>query len=330
MNAISYDEGVAPAAPALMPPVAITAIDEDNGLFPADGITRDNTLFIVGTAAPGSPVTVTRIGTGVIGVTSANGSGDWIFDYTGTVLPDGTHQFRVSAIDPSNGQNFTSDPFTVIVSTVAADAPTIGSVHAVSGGLLVLGEAAPHSLVTVFLDGSSDLGTTTADSGGSWSFNFAGPPEDAHGIGVPQGSERPGDVAIDQGLLGSARDRGEEMLHRGPAACDGPQRQHRRRPHVGIVREAGHQAAEEVLRPCTGDRVLPEGQVREGGHGSREAATTRDGPVLRLALQGDGGLLEALLQRLGRNGGRQGEEKEAGREGARHAPILRCPRRNPD
>ena len=41
----------------------------------------------------------TRVGTGVIGTTTADGNGNWSFDYTGTPLTAGSYSFTATAKD---------------------------------------------------------------------------------------------------------------------------------------------------------------------------------------------------------------------------------------
>ena len=76
-----------PAAPV------INAIMDDTGASSIDRITNDARLFLAGIAEANSIVELTRVGEGVIGTTLADGNGAWIFDYTQTALPEGTHRF---------------------------------------------------------------------------------------------------------------------------------------------------------------------------------------------------------------------------------------------
>ncbi len=101
-------DGTAPAAPA------ITAVSEDSGVE-GDLVTVDATLVLSGTAEANSIVTITRVGTGVIGSTNANGSGEWSFDYTGTTLPGGTNVFTATATDAAGNVSAVSATFAVRV-----------------------------------------------------------------------------------------------------------------------------------------------------------------------------------------------------------------------
>jgi hypothetical protein len=100
----------------------ITAIQNDTGSSGSDVITSDHTLVLAGTSDPNNVVTITRIGTGVIGTATANGSGAWSFDYTGTLLPDGQYQFTAQAADGFNRTSAVSTAFSV---TIDSTRPTV-------------------------------------------------------------------------------------------------------------------------------------------------------------------------------------------------------------
>src|SRR4029434_7812259 len=50
---------------------SITGVTDDTGLSAADAVTSDDTLTLSGAARTGASVTVTKVGTGVIGSTTA-------------------------------------------------------------------------------------------------------------------------------------------------------------------------------------------------------------------------------------------------------------------
>ncbi|MFT3868557.1 MAG: Ig-like domain-containing protein [Nibricoccus sp.] len=105
------------------PPV-FTAIVDDTGTPTNDFITKDTSLFLNGTAPAGSVVTITRVGTGVIGSVTATASGTFSFNYTGTTLASGVYKFTATAT-LSGSSSPASAPLTVTVDTVA---PTINSI----------------------------------------------------------------------------------------------------------------------------------------------------------------------------------------------------------
>lgn len=105
---------------------AITSIVSDTGALSNDGVTSDRTLVINGTAGANHTVTVARAGAGVIGAAVADGSGNWSFDYTNTVLAPGTYTFNAKATDNTNHDSLSSPDFVV---TVEDTPPTVSSIN---------------------------------------------------------------------------------------------------------------------------------------------------------------------------------------------------------
>src|SRR5262249_34203732 len=82
------------------PPPGLTHLSDDPGASATDAVTNDQTLTISGTAKPSAVVKLTRVGVGLIGTTTADSSGDWSIDYSGTALPEGVHGFTATAAAP--------------------------------------------------------------------------------------------------------------------------------------------------------------------------------------------------------------------------------------
>ena len=74
-------------------------------------------------------VELTRLGVGVIGTTTANAAGSWSFDYTGTTLPEGMHNFTARALDLAGNVSAASAIFPVVVDHTALLAPVIAVHH---------------------------------------------------------------------------------------------------------------------------------------------------------------------------------------------------------
>ncbi|MCT7984187.1 Ig-like domain-containing protein [Laspinema sp. A4] len=104
----------APVAPV------IASISDDNGTA-NDGITNDATLIFAGTAEADSTVTLFKDGTSM-GTATADASGNWTFDYSGTTLTNGTYNFTATATDAASNISTPSAPFTVTIDTTA---PTV-------------------------------------------------------------------------------------------------------------------------------------------------------------------------------------------------------------
>jgi autotransporter-associated beta strand protein len=109
---------------ALAVPI-ITGVDEDSGVSASDGITNDNTLVVNGTGAVGSTVAVSLSGAGVIGTTEVGAGGEWSFDYTATVLADGTHGFSAVTSGGAGSDSPSSEVFVVVVDTAAPQMSSI-------------------------------------------------------------------------------------------------------------------------------------------------------------------------------------------------------------
>lgn len=155
------------------PPV-VTAITLDTGSSPSDGITSDNTLVFSGTAEPGATVHV-YLGGVEVGTALAAPSGNWSFDYTGTVLADGNYTVTATAEDPAHNVSSPSAPFPVVVDTtppaITILAPAEGST--VSDSTPVISgttDAAPGSTVTVTIGSESHTAVVQGD--GTWSLEW--------------------------------------------------------------------------------------------------------------------------------------------------------------
>ncbi|WP_217549259.1 Ig-like domain-containing protein [Pantoea sp. GbtcB22] len=162
-------------------------INDDVGLIQgpiADGgITDDNTPELSGDQlSEGDIVTIIDNGS-EIGTAVVDKDGSWSFT-PGTPLADGDHEFTIIVTDPAGNISVPSDPYTVIVDTVAPIKPVITAVIDNQGddtGALTAGDvtddarpeiqgtAEAGSLVTIY-DGTTAIGSVTADNAGNWSF----------------------------------------------------------------------------------------------------------------------------------------------------------------
>ncbi|CDL00464.1 conserved protein of unknown function [Magnetospirillum gryphiswaldense MSR-1 v2] len=167
---------IAPAAPTGL------AISTDSGSSNSDGITSDATLTISGTAPANATVTVYKDGVS-IGTATADGTGAWSFDHTGTTLAAGAHAFTAKAT-LSGQDSATCSALNVTVDTTAPSAPAVTAISSDSGSstsdgittdqtLVISGTAEANATVEVFKDGVS-IGTATANGAGAWSFDHTG------------------------------------------------------------------------------------------------------------------------------------------------------------
>jgi outer membrane protein OmpA-like peptidoglycan-associated protein len=159
----------------------VSSISDDTGVDNADGLTNDTTLVVTGSAEADSSVEVFLNG-GSIGTTSANGSGSWSFDYSGTALAEGDYTLTAQATDGVGNTGPVSADFDISVDTTAPATPSVTAISSDTGAadgitaddtLVISGTADGGVTVEVFEDGSP-LGTTTAGPLGNWSFDYTG------------------------------------------------------------------------------------------------------------------------------------------------------------
>jgi len=114
---LSGVSGVYAFNPAVAAPV-ITSAQSDSGTVLNGAFTSDPTLSFAGTSTAGDTVSLTRVGSGIIGTTVADGSGHWTIDHTASALPEGPNRFFAIASNAS-GSSVASAQFLVNVDSVA-------------------------------------------------------------------------------------------------------------------------------------------------------------------------------------------------------------------
>jgi hypothetical protein len=141
-------------------------------LTPADGSTTNNNRpTYSGTAEPGSNVTIMVDG-GVVGTTTANASGEWIFTQQ-TALGDGNHAVKARATDAAGNPSPESNTHTFMVDAMPPAAPVL--LTPADGSIIndntpaYSGVAEAGSTVTVIVD-EGVVGITTASASGEWFF----------------------------------------------------------------------------------------------------------------------------------------------------------------
>jgi VCBS repeat-containing protein len=188
-------DSIAPTAPT------ITQVYDDVGTVTGpvsnNGATNDPTPTLSGSGEPGSTITVYD-GLNVLGTTTVNGSGTWTFTPS-TPLLDGPHSFTVTASDAAGNVTAHSTPWNVEQITTLPNAPTIGEIvdnvnpdlgPVLPGGStndpqpIINGTAAADAVVKIY-DGTTLIGTVTADGTGAWTFQPGQPlSEGSHTLNV--------------------------------------------------------------------------------------------------------------------------------------------------
>jgi hypothetical protein len=177
------------------------------GLTPAEsgGRTDDATPTVMGTGEPGAVVTLYD-GTREIGTVTVGANGTWSLPIT-SPLSDGAHSLTATQTDPAGNLSPPSAPLAVDVEmppvrpaitgiTPASDTGVIGDGMTSDREPVLVGTAAAGSLVTIF-DGTTAIGTVTADAAGQWRFTPA--------TGLSDGEHAFSAIATDAAGVSSAR-----------------------------------------------------------------------------------------------------------------------------
>src|SRR5262249_39253338 len=148
---------------------------------------------LTGTAEANSTVKIYD-GTTLLGSTIANGSGAWT--YTTASLVNGPHSLSATATDAAGNTGTASSVAAVTINVPTATTPTITSFSVDSGivgdgvtndrTLTLTGIADANTTIKVY-DGAILLGSTTADSGGAWSFLTAALADGVHSFDATAG-----------------------------------------------------------------------------------------------------------------------------------------------
>ncbi|HEX2100945.1 MAG TPA: Ig-like domain-containing protein [Candidatus Synoicihabitans sp.] len=157
------------------PEVALTNLAPDTGSSASDFVTTSGNLVFSGTAGYDDVVAVTEASIGLLGTVNADTNGNWSFDYSGTTLPEGTHELTILATDTDTGFMFESPVTNVVVDHTPPPAPTITSINSVEGALVINGTSEPDATVAVQMDGSIDMGSAQADAAGIWAVTSTTP-----------------------------------------------------------------------------------------------------------------------------------------------------------
>jgi len=173
---LDHNNPSAPSTPDL-------ASGSDSGSSSTDNITSDTTPTFTGTAEANSTVTLYDTdGTTVLGTTTADGSGNW--SITSSTLSAGSHTITTKATDSAGNTGAASSGLSVTIDATVPSAPSTpdlasGSDTGSSSTDNITSDTTPtftgtaeaNSTVTLYdTDGTTVLGTTTADGSGNWSI----------------------------------------------------------------------------------------------------------------------------------------------------------------
>lgn len=165
----------APVAPV------ITAISDDTGLDPADGVTSDKNIRMTGSAAPGTSVSV-ALGADTYGPVTADADGQWILDLTALTLPDAAYSAMATSQDAAGNTSAAREAFAFVIDNALPAEPQIVAIGEDSGvspadgitkdqTLTISGTAEARHEVSLLLNNAA-IGTTLADAAGNWTYTY--------------------------------------------------------------------------------------------------------------------------------------------------------------
>src|SRR5579883_3281109 len=186
-SAIAVDGSGNPSAASSTASMTIDDHTPAAPVFLTESVGADNVLTVTGSAEANDTINVYD-GTTLLGTTVANGAGAWSF-VTGT-MSAGTHNLVATATDlagttgPSSGDptvtisgSAGAPPPTPVILSASPDSGPANNLVTPSNELRLVGTAAAGTTITVF-DGTTELGTTTANLSGVWTFTTSSPLSD--------------------------------------------------------------------------------------------------------------------------------------------------------
>ncbi len=187
----------ADSTPPAVPPAPAFAANQDTGISATDGITSLSRPTFTGTAEAGATVKLYDTDkTTLLGSTTADGAGKWSIIPT-IPLSSGTHALSVTAADAANNTSGFSSTLSVTIDTTAPTAPAAplldaGSDSGMPGDRItndatptVGGTAEAGAMVKLYdSNGSTELGSTTADGSGRWSITSSSLANGPHALTV--------------------------------------------------------------------------------------------------------------------------------------------------
>jgi hypothetical protein len=174
----NYDTTVTSTAP--INAKVTVSLATDSGASASDGVTKYSSL--VGTAGAGALISLSE-GATVLGTTTAGLAGTWSFTPT---LPDGVH--TITASETTTGGRsatasltFTLDTTPPSMSEALVADTGISSTDLITSNPALTGQGDPNAVVTL-AEGSTRLGSATANAAGVWQFTPTGLPQGSNTI----------------------------------------------------------------------------------------------------------------------------------------------------
>ncbi len=184
-------------APSTPSTPAMTA-GTDTGSSSSDAITSNTTPVFTGTGEANATITLYDTdGVTTVGTATADGSGKW--SITSGKLGEGAHTLTVKQSDAAGNVSSASSGLAVVIDTIAPSAPgtPVLSAASDSGTLgdnltnvataVITGTGEANAKIKLYdTDGTTLLGTTTADGSGNWSITSSKLSDGTHTLTTKQ------------------------------------------------------------------------------------------------------------------------------------------------
>ena len=169
----------------------------DTGASSTDNTTSHANPRITGTADPNTTITVRLDPAGaatVLGTTTADGAGNWNYTFAANALAEGANVIDVTSTDNA-ANTIESADLTITIETAISDPTALDLINASDLGdsnsddltslttATITGVADPANTIYVRVNGT-DVGSTTSDGGGNWSYSFDGVDDLVEGINI--------------------------------------------------------------------------------------------------------------------------------------------------
>ena len=131
----------------------------------------DNTPTLSGTGEPGATITINANANGSpIGTAIVDANGNWTFTPT-TSISDGPTAFTAIQKDTAGNTSPISNTVNSVIDTTAPNAPSINSLGTINSATPTISGTAEAGSTIKLYDGTTLIGTATADSNGVWTIN---------------------------------------------------------------------------------------------------------------------------------------------------------------
>lgn len=149
-------------------------VDDTYSIAPVDGLSNHTAQTISGTAEVGSTVVISENGAELVTIEVSDGT--WTFSKE---FSEGPHQLIVTVTDPAGNSAAYTNTFTIDTFTAA---PVIDEMASLTNHVPTISGTAEAGATVTVKDGSTAIGTVTADDHGQWTLSGISFTDGVHNI----------------------------------------------------------------------------------------------------------------------------------------------------